>query len=39
MLCINMAKARYKKITLKDKINFIDASRITSQQQLAENLN
>ena len=36
MLCVNIAKARCKKLKLKDKINFIDASRINSKQQLAD---
>ena len=35
-LCINMAKARCDKLTLKEKINLIDASRTHSQRQLAD---
>ena len=31
-----MAKARHNKLTLKEKINLIDASRAHSQRQLAE---
>ena len=33
-----MAKARRKKLTLKDKINFIDATRINIQQQLPDDM-
>ena len=31
-----MAKARRNKLTLKEKINLIDASRTHSQRQLAD---
>ena len=37
-LFINMAKARRDKLTLKEKINLIDASRTHSQRQLADKM-
>ena len=37
-LCINMAKARRDKLTLKERINLIDASRNHSQQKLADKM-
>ena len=39
MLCIDMAKARHNELTLKEKINLIDASRTQSQRQLADQFN
>ena len=35
-LCINVAKARRDLLTLKEKINLIDASRTHSQRKLAD---
>ena len=39
MLCIDMAKARRNELTLKEKINIIDASHTQSQRQLPDQFN
>ena len=36
MLSINMVKVRPKKLTLKEKINLIDASNINGHRQLED---
>ena len=38
-MCIELAKARRNELTLKEKINLIDASRTQSQRQLADQFN
>ena len=39
MLCIDLAKARRNELTLKEKINLINASRTQSRRQLADQFN